>query len=702
MFTSSNGGTLYSGATKLTSGTGAAGAGQQGYSVAISGDGKTVIVGAPFDTAGGANAGAVWIYVDSGGGIFTQQGSIHSGAAGDQLGTSVELSADGNTAVAGALGGNSATVFTRSGSTWSVQATLTVAGSASLGKSVGMSQDGNTVLLGGPASGSNAGGAWVFTRSGGTWSAGAQLPLGTPAIAAGRQGMSVSLSANGLRALVGGYSTSLSGAAWVYSLVNGSWIQEAQLAYFGAGGSESQGAAVALSGDGTIAMEGAPSYNGGFGAAVVFQRSVNPTTQAVSWAFQGGAQGNAANWNCGVSLAIVANANAAAYSCPGSGNGEVATMGTPDLAITKTHNGTFTRGAAGSYKISVSNVGTNPSSGTATVTDKMPTGLTYTGFSGSGWSCSSSTVSAVTTVTCSSTNAVAAGASYPDLTLNVNVSASAPVAIGNTATVSGGGDSNTNNNTSTDLVQLPQLIDLSIAKTHTGALASGAVVTYKIVVQNVGNKASSGAVTVADTLPGGLSSPVLVTSSGWTSCSFSGNTLSCSRSDSLAGGGAYPPITYTATVSGGGTISNTATVSGGGDANATNNSSTDSATVGTSGPDLTIAKSHAGNFVHGQTDAWTLTVSNVGSAPSAGQVMVVDNLPAGVTLVSMSGTGWTCATFLATCVRSNALAPGAAYPTIRVTVKVANAGPVTNTATVSGGGDINLGNNTASDPTTVN
>ena len=87
---------------------------------------------------------------------------------------------------------------------------------------------------------------------------------------------------------------------------------------------------------------------------------------------------------------------------------------------------------------------------------------------------------------------------------------------------------------------------------------------------------------------------------------------------------------------------------------------------------------------------------------AAKQVTVVDTLPAGVTLVAMSGNGWTCAPFLATCVRSDSLAAGASYPPILVKVKVAGAGPLTNTATVSGGGDINTANNTASDPTTVN
>jgi len=85
-------------------GTGAVGSGAQGSSVALSADGNTAIVG-------GANAGAAWIWTRSGG-VWTQQGEklVGAGAAGSTFqGYSVALSADGNTALVGGFLDNNQT-----------------------------------------------------------------------------------------------------------------------------------------------------------------------------------------------------------------------------------------------------------------------------------------------------------------------------------------------------------------------------------------------------------------------------------------------------------------------------------------------------------------------------------------------------------------------------------------------------------------
>jgi uncharacterized repeat protein (TIGR01451 family) len=120
--------------------------------------------------------------------------------------------------------------------------------------------------------------------------------------------------------------------------------------------------------------------------------------------------------------------------------------------------------------------------------------------------------------------------------------------------------------------------------------------------------------------------------------------------------------------------------------------------------DLTISKSHTGNFNAGQTGAtYTLTVSNLGPADTIGQVSVSDTLPAGLTATALSGTGWICDLATLTCTRSDALASGNSYPPITLTVNVASNAPasVTNMVSVSGGGELNTANNTATDPTTV-
>ena len=126
------------------------------------------------------------------------------------------------------------------------------------------------------------------------------------------------------------------------------------------------------------------------------------------------------------------------------------------------------------------------------------------------------------------------------------------------------------------------------------------------------------------------------------------------------------------------------------------------------GPDLSVTKSHVDPFTQGDPgDTFTITVSNVGASPTSGLVTVTDALPPSLGGVLMAGTGWSCA--VPTCTRSDALAAGASYPAITLTVSVDSAAPphVINTVTVSGGGEstvnnVNvIGNDTATDAVTI-
>jgi len=122
------------------------------------------------------------------------------------------------------------------------------------------------------------------------------------------------------------------------------------------------------------------------------------------------------------------------------------------------------------------------------------------------------------------------------------------------------------------------------------------------------------------------------------------------------------------------------------------------------GTDLAVTLTHAGNFTQGGTNfSYTITVTNVGTLASVGTVSVVDTLPAGLTATAISGSGWVTNLATLTCTRSDALAGASAYPPITVTVSVATnaAALVTNIVTVSGGGDVNSANNTATNPTSI-
>ena len=121
-----------------------------------------------------------------------------------------------------------------------------------------------------------------------------------------------------------------------------------------------------------------------------------------------------------------------------------------------------------------------------------------------------------------------------------------------------------------------------------------------------------------------------------------------------------------------------------------------------SAQDLTIKSTHTGAFLLGQTNAYYLIwVRNAGSAPTSGLVSVTENAPAGLTITSMSGFGWTCTAN--SCGSTDPLAAGASYPAIIVLATVAGSAPasVTNQVTVSGGGDRNAANNTATDVTAI-
>src|SRR4030095_16682661 len=163
-----------------------------------------------------------------------------------------------------------------------------------------------------------------------------------------------------------------------------------------------------------------------------------------------------------------------------------------------------------------------------------------------------------------------------------------------------------------------------------------------ITVGNSGGVPTSGLVTAIDIVPTGLV-PSGASGTGWT-CGINGQAISCSRSDPLSPGGTYPPITVTVDVASNApaSVTNAVRVTGGGDTNPGNNEISDVTTI-TPGPDLTITKTHTGNFTQGQTGAtFTVTVSNQGAAPTSGTVSVNDAMTLPFLPTAASGSGWTC------------------------------------------------------------
>jgi DNA/RNA endonuclease G (NUC1) len=126
----------------------------------------------------------------------------------------------------------------------------------------------------------------------------------------------------------------------------------------------------------------------------------------------------------------------------------------PDLIVALNHSGSFAQGDTNeSYTITVSNIGALPSAGSITVTDTLPAGLTASAMSGDGWTAN------LATLTCTRTDSLAAGTSFPPITLTVAVATNAIANITNFATVSGGGDNSPANNTASDATIVNSLVN---------------------------------------------------------------------------------------------------------------------------------------------------------------------------------------------------------------------------------------------------
>ena len=272
------------------------------------------------------------------------------------------------------------------------------------------------------------------------------------------------------------------------------------------------------------------------------------------------------------------------------------------------------------------------------------------------------------------------------------------------------------NNKATATTNVVTAADVSVAKIDsTDPVLAGQNLTYTITLTNSGPSDAQN-LSLSDPLPPGTTLVSFMVPGGWT------------RTDGVAVGGTGTVTATAPTVAAGAnavftlvvnvnaatphntvlTNSATATTTTG-DSTPENNTGTATTTV-ESEPDLTITKTHAGNFSQGQTDAsYTIIVSNSASGPTNGStVTVIDVVPVGLTPTGPIGAhnGWTCSIMdqTLTCTRNDVLNGNSSYPAITLTVNVANPAPltVTNRAVVSGGGEINTTNNTATDVTNIN
>ncbi|MDY0068217.1 MAG: FG-GAP repeat protein, partial [Steroidobacteraceae bacterium] len=256
---------------------------QFGYSVALSGDGDTAVIGAPYAGFDGKpQAGAAYVFTRNGASWSQQAKLIAADAMSfDHFGSSIALSSDGDTALIGAPEANlsgtndagAAYVFTRNGVSWSQQAKLTAAPFATnekFGRSVALS--GGTALVGAPGVGLT----YVFGRDGASWSQ-EKILTGDD----GTDGFGYSVSLSGDTALIGAYQSSPdgksgAGAAYVFVRDGGFWNKLPKLTATDGAPNDNFGHSVSVSGNNTVLIGAAfadPNAKVDAGAAYIFTRS---------------------------------------------------------------------------------------------------------------------------------------------------------------------------------------------------------------------------------------------------------------------------------------------------------------------------------------------------------------------------------------------------------------------------------------------
>ncbi len=306
-----------------------------------------------------------------------------------------------------------------------------------------------------------------------------------------------------------------------------------------------------------------------------------------------------------------------------------------DIRLAKTHIGSFVSGAVNIWRLTVSNAGPDASTGVFTVTDTLPSGVSFVSLdTTTGWSLVSNVGQVATFAHASAT--IASGSSLPPLQISVNTPADSAngTSFTNSATVSGGTnyDPVPANNTATDTATVELSSDLVIVKSVSGTAVAGNPLTWNLDVSNAGPSASQGTITVTDTLPAGVTF-VSANAPGW-NVTINGQVVTATRDDSIA---VHTPASRIAILtqldsSLTGTLSNTATVSAtpiDPDPQPGNNSSTSTVPVSATAS-LAVQKTHLGTFTAGTVGQYEFTVFNNGPS-DAQQVTLTDALPAGIT-----------------------------------------------------------------------
>lgn len=258
-----------------------------GYVTSISADGNTVVVGA---FAKLASTGAAYVFTRSNN-AWTQTAKLTASdqATGNSFGIAVSISRDGNYIAVGAYGRSSSKgavyIFLRSGNSWSQQAIVVptdAAGSDMFGISCTLDGDGSTLLAGAYYKNGGRGAAYVFSRTGTTWTQKAKL-LASDAAGNDYFGYAIDWSGDESIIAIGSYQDddkgTNSGSVYIYTLSSGTYIQTAKLTASDGATGDNFGFSLTMDGSGTYLCVGARSKTSKKGKAYIFTNSGGTWTQ---------------------------------------------------------------------------------------------------------------------------------------------------------------------------------------------------------------------------------------------------------------------------------------------------------------------------------------------------------------------------------------------------------------------------------------
>lgn len=264
-----------------------------GYAVAVSRGGSTVLVSAYGHSS---QAGAVYAYARDGKQwAQTDEFVGNDTVQGDAFGWSLELSRDGSTAMIGAPDQNdwagAVYTFGNDGGTWAQTGELTASDAGptqQFGYTISVASNRKTAIIGSPDNNDLVGAAYVFSLSDGAWTQTAELTASDGA-SFDEFGYSVAMSHNGRQAIIGAYGQSnYTGGAYVFSRRGGTWSQTAELTASDGAEYSDFGYTVAMADKGATVVVGSQGFNNLVGATYVFHRKAGTWRQETELALSGG------------------------------------------------------------------------------------------------------------------------------------------------------------------------------------------------------------------------------------------------------------------------------------------------------------------------------------------------------------------------------------------------------------------------------